>query len=132
VINTDPLGLKTCEGKWIKFGERVSQIPTPRGNIPAWTCTCYWMCIGCKDSGIIWDGNIFGLTPSKGITYVDYSGNRPADVGTGGTGRPTPKGPKGGRNGAMGGAYACMCSKPDSETGCNMCYRGSILPDYIK
>lgn len=134
----DALGLKTCEGKWIKFGDQVPELPTPRGNIPAWTCTCYWMCIGCKDTGIIWDGNVYNLPSSKGVTYVDYSGNRPPNVGTGGIGAPrppkppAPNGPRGGRSGTMGGAYACMCAKPGAETGCNMCYRGSIIPDYMK
>ena len=134
----DALGLKRCEGKWIKFGDHVPELPTPRGNIPLWTCTCYWMCIGCKDSEVMWDGNKYNLPSSKGVTYVDHSGNRPPNVGTGGIGAPkpptppAPNGPRGGSSGAMGGAYACMCPKPGSETGCNMCHRGSILPDYIK
>jgi RHS repeat-associated protein len=137
VSNYDALGLKTCQGRWIKFGEQVLEIPTRRGNIPAWTCTCYWMCINCTDSGIMWDGNIFGLPSSKGVTYVDYSGNRSTDAGTGGTGAPrppkppAPNGPKG-RSGAMGGAYGCLCAKPGPDTGCTKCYRGSILPDYMK
>jgi RHS repeat-associated protein len=121
----DPLGLATCNGKWIKFGEHVPTLPTGRQSVPLWTCACYWMCYPCRGP-IAWDGNIFALPSTKGVTYVDYSGAKRPNIGSGGT-RPTPRGPSRGGGGAMGGAYSCLCAqKPGPETGCN---DGRCYPD---
>ena len=134
VSNIDQLGLlATCKGKWIKFGEHIQTIPSRRTwqTMVLPICFCYWMCIACDTQSVAWDGNIYRLPISRGSVVVDYSGNRDADTGSGGI-RPTPRGPSGGPSNAMGGSLMCICPKPSKETGCTMCYRGSMLPDWSK
>jgi RHS repeat-associated protein len=119
VSNTDAFGL--CDGQWVKFGDIVPTLPLPNWQvIPSWTCKCFWMCMPCRGA-VLWDGNIYRLPSTWGVTVVNYSGSNPGNGGI----RPTPRGPSGNPSNTMGGAYACACQPPDKETGCTACYRDS-------
>lgn len=44
---SDPLGLRTCKGKWVQVGwNRVYNI----------LCQCVWLCVSC-DNPPMWSGN---------------------------------------------------------------------------
>jgi RHS repeat-associated protein len=126
VSNVDPLGLASCDGKWVKWGELIPTLPGPGWTLSPGMCFCYWMCKPCR-GGIAWSGNMYSLPNTRGIVLVDYSGRNPPNTGSAGI-RPTPSGPARGQSGAAGGAYTCICKKPSEETkgpGCDKCYPDS-------
>jgi RHS repeat-associated protein len=124
ISNIDPLGLASCDGKWVKWGEAIPQIPGPGWTLTPGMCICYWMCVPCR-GGVAWSGNMYSLPTTKGVTVVDYSGRNPPNTGSAGL-RPTPSGPARGQSGAAGGAYTCIWGKPSEEDkngrGCDKCY----------
>ena len=127
IMKTDLLGLTSCDGKWVKWGETIPSLPGPGWTLSPGTCFCQWMCVPCR-RGIAWSGNVYSLPTTRGIVLVDYSGNQSPNTGSAGI-RPTPSGPARGQSGAAGGAYTCICKKPSEETrngpGCDKCYPDS-------
>jgi uncharacterized protein RhaS with RHS repeats len=125
--NTDPLGL--CDGQWVKMGETIRVLPVVGlwQNFASSGCACWWMCFPCRGA-VAWDGNIYRLTKTEGnVLVVNGGGSEPGGAGL----RPTPRGPSGTPDAAMGGKMRCVCEKPSrdkgasDETGCNTCYRDS-------
>jgi len=57
VGSTDPLGLISCNGRWVQVGwDRLFNI----------SCLCYWLCVPC-DGPTIWGGNPRTLPSTVGV-----------------------------------------------------------------
>jgi RHS repeat-associated protein len=121
---TDPLGLVSCDGYWQRQHYEVGRFLNWANPI----CKCYWLCIPCRGP-VAWSGNFHDLPSTVGSTFIDYSGEEHPSVGTGGRGAPRPPPPDGRTpapskgSGAAGGAYNCLCPKPEGEKGCTACYK---------